>query len=139
MRNIFALAVGLALIVQVPSAWSIPPATQIVLRCGPPAGDLVNGTYVIVGKRFGKSKSRYFAQITEYRKGETTKRGFDVKQMRCPCPKAFEGSNLRLQVSDFSMSWLTQGPRRKNHLATLEYKRHPASKTKTLGVACQIM
>lgn len=126
--------VGLILAVQAHGA-STAPIGRVVLKCGPPAGDLVNGTYITVNRQ----KSSFIAQVVEYRKGQGRKQAFDVKQARCPCPRAFEGRRLRLQVSDFSMSWLTQGPKRKNYLATLEYKKTPEAKKKTLGVACQIL
>ncbi|HEX4925367.1 MAG TPA: hypothetical protein VFV50_14835 [Bdellovibrionales bacterium] len=108
---------------------------RVLVKCGPPADDLINGTYVLVGRK----GNGLVAQVTEYRKGQTKRRKFEVQQAHCPCPKAYKGKNLRLQISDLSMSWLTQGPRRSNYLATLEYKPKTSPKRKTLGVSCSIL
>lgn len=131
----FAVAAA-ALIVSLPGDRADGAAVeQVLVKCGPPADDLINGTYVLVGKK----GNGLIAQITEYRNGQTKKRRFDVQRARCPCPKAFKGKDLRLQISDLSMSWLTQGPRRTNYLATLEYKPKMSLKRKTLGVSCSIL
>jgi hypothetical protein len=138
--KLIALFAALSLSALLANAWTGSndrvPFERVMVKCGPPAEDLVNGTYVTVGQNGGRG---LVAQVTEYRKGLRKNRFFNVQPAKCPCPKAYEGKKLRLQVSDLSMSWLTQGPKRSQYLATLEYKVKPAARRKTLGMSCNIL